>query len=705
MKKLLLLLLTILSLQAKAQFINLPDSNFRNVILSADPTLFNSSKQLDTNLAKTSILLTSFPDNLVNRNLKDLTGIEYFHKITYLNLGDNPIVTLNKLPPNCTYLQMFNCNLSSIPLAILNSTKLEDLDVSYNLLTNIPNLPNSLKGFDCSNNRLTTLPQLPINLEFLNCAKNNISVLPTLHNNLTVLICSYNKITNIPVFPVNIYRLECDNNLLTSIPIIPANAGVINFTSNLLTSFPNILRKAQAFDYKLVHFGNNRITTLPLIPRDSITYDLNIGYNPISDISTVFKLRLESLDVSGLPITRLPDTIKAIYNFICNHNQINKLPYISANSLSFAFTKFDTIDLKNIVEQPVFLDISFSNVTKLKAETLWLLGRKDISCLPFNENYFYIHVDSGQIKCLSSSFLNTWRIPNFSNTAKMDTSEYVKLLKNGKRNSWSSLHSFTIPICSPTNNVNNCNGSPTITGSIYIDENNNNIKDPTETFKANVPVRLKANNKTVTNINGAFTLIADSIGSQTVTVAAPRFFTAVPSTINFNFSKYDTLVNVPPIALQRTIIKDSLSTKITPINWAARPGFVYPYLVQYKNVGSTTINSTASLQYNNALLNYDSSSNSAVANTGTQLNLALNSFMPGQEASYVAYFRVKPSGSLLGQVLNAYSNITGGAATAIDSTRIIIGGSYDPNDKLATPQLSTTQVAEGQFINYTVRFQ
>ncbi len=47
------------------------------------------------------------------------------------------------------------------------------IDCSYDQLTELPKLPNSLKELHCSNNQLISLPELPNSLKQLYCWINN----------------------------------------------------------------------------------------------------------------------------------------------------------------------------------------------------------------------------------------------------------------------------------------------------------------------------------------------------------------------------------------------------------------------------------------------------------------------------------------------------------------------------------------------------
>ena len=162
---------------------------------------------------------------------------------------------------------------------------------------------------------------------------------------------------------------------------------------------------------------------------------------------------------------------------------------------------------------------------------------------------------------------------------------------------------------------------------------------------------------------------------------------------------------IDTFALQPTVLKDSISIKLTPTNWAARPSFSYPYLVSYENVGTTALATPIiHFNYDNSLLVYDSSSVSGVVNNGNSLSLNIGNIVPGQTGSFVVYFTVKPTAAL-GSTVTSIASINANSASGVDSVTTIIRGSYDPNDKQATSSLTTQQIGDGDYINYTIRFQ
>jgi hypothetical protein len=134
-----------------------------------------------------------------------------------------------------------------------------------------------------------------------------------------------------------------------------------------------------------------------------------------------------------------------------------------------------------------------------------------------------------------------------------------------------------LPICNPVNNSNHCSSFPVVSGNVFIDNNNNGIKDANEYFKGHVKMELSNGNTAYTNNNGYFEIAADSTGTYTVMATAPDYYNILPASATYNFTTYDTIVS-KSYALQPNTVKDSLAIKLTPLNWAARPGFAFPYL-------------------------------------------------------------------------------------------------------------------------------
>ena len=129
----------------------IPDDNFEQVLidLGVDDTL--------DDYVLTSIIYSLAGIDLSSKNISDLTGIEDFEFLEYLDCSNNLLSEINL--ENNTFLKQLNCgsnNLSSIEIS--NNIELEYLNASNNLLSEI-NITNNinLSYFDCSSNELSTI--------------------------------------------------------------------------------------------------------------------------------------------------------------------------------------------------------------------------------------------------------------------------------------------------------------------------------------------------------------------------------------------------------------------------------------------------------------------------------------------------------------------------------------------------------------------
>ncbi|MFY7965959.1 MAG: hypothetical protein ACOVO1_13760, partial [Chitinophagaceae bacterium] len=608
MRKLYLIaVLLITSLCSYSQFINLPDTNFRNALIPIYPTCFNAAKQLDTSCAKTN---NTYSLSLVKKNINNVSGIEYFTRLTSIILDSNPIASINKLPLMCFSLSVNNCNLT-----VLNAfnNNLNYLSCYNNFITSIPNLPNNLYTLECSNNFISSIGVLPSSLTTLSCSYNKLVSLPNLNNKLINLVCTNNELTTLPLLPQSISIIDCSNNLITSLPRLDTlnNLNNLNVSNNLLTGLPSLpinINFVRANNNQIAQFPNlnstllnrfslnlylqnNQITQLP---NNLSLFTLNIAGNPIASLP--IKLNIESMFIcSYTNITSLPDSLIFHTKFTntfkvldCSNTKIRSLSDINLSNLqNVTYLKLNNTDflhynfipkLKNLLQ----IELNSSSVNSIPAfpttlKTLWAADCKNLFCLPRLNDSMHIIVDSSSVNCV----FNKTNFNYFFNGRYTDSS---MISYNHIFDSIAFIYKywhlqFGMPTCNPTNNINNCPNNAIVQGKVFFDSNNNLTKEPNEFFAKNLLVVMNSNSKTFTNDTGYFALVADTLGVKTIAIFPQRFYTAIPNLVNVNFTKIDTTITLQHIALQLTTLKDSLSTKVTPINWAARPGFVYPYLV------------------------------------------------------------------------------------------------------------------------------
>ncbi|HXB41915.1 MAG TPA: T9SS type A sorting domain-containing protein [Bacteroidia bacterium] len=258
MKKLLLLLSIVAMRQIHGQtFVTIPDANFVTYLQATIPSAMSG------NLLNTSSPLVTTTTHSINVNgnsILNLSGIQYFSSLTYLDCGQNySLSNLPTLPNSLKKLLCYSCNLNSLP-TLPNS--LVFFSCGFNKLTSLPALPNSLDTLICCVNPLPNLPLLN-SLVYLNCSSDSLTTLPALPNSLTYLDCGGNVLNNVPTLPNSLTYLDCSHQFNNASHIL---------TLGFIPSLPNSL--------KYLDCNFNNIKCFPNFP-NSLTY-LNLNTNPFN---------------------------------------------------------------------------------------------------------------------------------------------------------------------------------------------------------------------------------------------------------------------------------------------------------------------------------------------------------------------------------------------------------------------------------------
>ena len=260
---------------------------------------------------------------------------------------------------------------------------------------------------------------------------------------------------------------------------------------------------------------------------------------------------------------------------------------------------------------------------------------------------------------------------------------------------------INFPVCNPTNNSNQCGYYTSLQGFVYYDINNNGIYDTADVKKVNAKIVCSDGNSAFTNADGYYRIWDASLGTDTLKVIPPNFYSSSPSTIIHTIDPYTSYI-YDTIALQANTIKDSLAIDVSTAK-KARAGKNLYYSFYLENVGTTNISPNIVLKYDVTRLTFQNAGIPAIAN-GDSIVINTSSIKPGQVNDFYIRFLVSTSVSI-GDTIKYSASVSGGTANALSSGFSIVGGSFDPNDKQATPELSTTEVTQGKKIDYTIRFQ
>lgn len=204
-----------LGFSANAQIVNIPDSNFKNALLTHNPVIdTNADGEIQQSEAQAVTVM-----HVQGQGIQDLTGIGAFVNLTDLYCSNNQLTTLdlsqntllkylycesnqlNSLDVSqCVELQSLICSSNNLnTLDLTQNIHLWDLIVNNNQLTSLDLTPNiELDYLNCISNQLTSLI-LPQNADLhgIDCADNQLTTLDVSHNiYLQILTVAHNNMTS-----------------------------------------------------------------------------------------------------------------------------------------------------------------------------------------------------------------------------------------------------------------------------------------------------------------------------------------------------------------------------------------------------------------------------------------------------------------------------------------------------------------------------
>ncbi|MDC0204479.1 hypothetical protein OAJ65_01640 [Flavobacteriales bacterium] len=160
-----------------------PDDNFENYL---EANMMGNGILGDDSVS--TINISSVTNlNVEGLNISDLTGIEDFTALQYLDCSNNNISSLN-LDNNTLLTSLYCSNNNLTDLDVSNNSQLSTLQCEANILSTLSFDP-ALTSLDCFDNQLTTLDlSNNPNLAFLNCSYNNLIEINVQNGNNHLLI-------------------------------------------------------------------------------------------------------------------------------------------------------------------------------------------------------------------------------------------------------------------------------------------------------------------------------------------------------------------------------------------------------------------------------------------------------------------------------------------------------------------------------------
>ncbi len=467
---------------------NFPDDAFRTYVDKNFDTMDDDILDAEEIAAVTEIDLWLAHITTV----ADLTGVEYFTALEYLDCRFNQLESLDV--SNCSALTVLYCgNIQLESLDVSNCSALTELYCDNNQLTSLDvSNCSALTWLYCNSNQLESL-DLSKNtaLEYLICYSNQLESLDVSNcSALQYLYCSDNQLESLDVSKNTALKyLYCNDNPLLSLNGV--SSSVTDFTGSPLSAFLTTDASVSLSDYGIVianisNFIGGEIVDGAIVPTTfpgTVTYTYDAGSDKTINCTIKF----------GIPINEenFPDEIFRTYvdeNFDTTDDDIltaeeiaavTKIDLWSADITTIAdltgveyFTSLEYLDCSN--NQLTSLDVGnctalehldcsknqltsldVSNCTALKY--LWCYGNQ-LTSLDVSQNtaLTYLICDSNQLTSLDVS-KNTAleRMCCYSNQlTSLDVSNCTAL---------TDLYCYNNPLLSlncVNNSVTDFNGSP-----------------------------------------------------------------------------------------------------------------------------------------------------------------------------------------------------------------------------------------------------
>lgn len=428
--------------------------NFISAIQKTCPSCFDECLKIKTEEIEKITNL-----NLSGQNISSLEDIELFTSLESLNISNNPITCLHKLPKSLLSITIDTDKITCIPdslpaLKVYNSLGqlIPTPEKCVKILDNY--LANTIRNYcyNCINECNILLPpsqsltQISLfqssavdeliklkSLTNLSCNNCTGEKLPNLPKNLRSLTWTNGRLTRIDNLPDSLQEADFNTNNITEVPNLPKNLRKIILQNNKLTKFDNspiFLQRIDVSVNQISHISNlpntlielnvryNQLSSLPDLP--SSLQVINCSQNPLITCLPFLPQGLTYLEIYGnAKIKCLPNKVD---NLTLGTNYTNPLPICSLGDPNlilairevcsncfnscFEFNHEEALKITN-------LNISGKNINSLvglenfpNIETL-NISNNNIFCIPFlPENLLSLTIDTEKITCLPTHNLN-----------------------------------------------------------------------------------------------------------------------------------------------------------------------------------------------------------------------------------------------------------------------------------------------------------
>ena len=500
------------------------------------------------------------------------------------------------------------------------------------------------------------------NIIYLGCVSNPLTSLNVQGlTNLQGLICSNNQLTSLNFQGLtNLLTLDCSNNPLTSLNV----QGLTNLeTLFCITSQLSSLNVQGLTNLQFLDCSDNQLSSINVQGLANLQF-LICKNNALSSLNVQGLTNLITLTCYNNQITTL--NLQGLTNLLTLDCFNNQLPSLNVQELGNLH----------------YLDCSNNQLTSLFVKNGNLQGWSFFA-ISENPNLAYICADEADL-----TFVQT-KVNQAGYTATCQVNSYCSFVPGGTYY--------------------------TIQGNNKLDTNSNGC-DAIDGFYPNL--KFTISNGTVvgsliSNASGNFS-IPVSAGTHTITpqFENPNYFTSSPTSTTINFPATASPF-VQDFCIAPNGIHHDLEVVIIPLE-PARPGFDATYKIKYKNKGNQNETATLVFNYNDAILDYISSTLTPTTTSTGSLSWNIGTVTPFQSGEFVVTLNVNSPMETpavnAGDILN-YTAVINGLntdETPVDNTATLnqtVVNSYDPNDKTCLEGTTINPNMIGQYVHYQIRFE
>lgn len=252
-----------------------------------------------------------------------------------------------------------------------------------------------------------------------------------------------------------------------------------------------------------------------------------------------------------------------------------------------------------------------------------------------------------------------------------------------------------------------------ISGNVKFNANNDNCATG-----VNYPLRRV----TTTSSSISYTSYTNSSGNYSILIPnAGLYSTSANENLNANLTSNPSSVSVVSSGenqnYNNTNFCISSATNYADLmvvlipNGQARPGFATNYTIMLRNDGSTSLNGTIVLTYENGKMTFNSASPTTNASTVNSLTWNYSNLLPFEyQFIYLTFTVAAPPTVNTGDTLafTLVGNPIAGDAVPANNTFALtqpVFSSYDPNDKTVLEGSSITLPQASRYLHYLTRFQ